>query len=436
MRIKYLTIKSIVWLYIGQIISYINSFLISTWIIRHFGPTEYGKYGYALSVVNTIGIVVGLGISKPMMREIIIESKSSKKITESASLIYLITGILGYLVTICLAYSNTNKDISVLLSVAGLGLLLKVTDLYMNLCQLDMTVQYFIKAKLIGVFTSTALKIVLICQNMPIATIALADTISLVIIVIMMEYRHNIIKKTLNIRKESMEIIEPTKRLIRKGLPLLIAGTIVPLNMRIDTILINQLMNVEEVGIYVAAIKIPLLITPLISTVDQAILPININKFKNKENVTTILNKSNSIIIYGSLGISIFLSTCSKTIINTVYGMNYSESANILAIIVFIILIGSTVRLHTQYCILTNKNKSIFIRQTIVLVLNYCLSIILIPIYGLIGAALGTLIATSFGILSYTLIDKAFRKILVITICKPNFAYSKLILKRIREVSN
>ena len=433
---KNLAIKNIIWLNIGQIISYINTLILSTWIIRHFGPLEYGKYGYALTIVNTIGIFVGLGISKPFIRELIVEKESRNKLIESCTFIYLVTGILGYLATIYLACINTNRDISILLAVAGTSLLLKTTDVYINLFQLDLMVQKFVRAKSIGLLVGTAIKIGSIYQNMPIISIAFADIVGLVIAVSVMEYQHKIIRRLFNTNSGIKNIVRSARMLTRKGLPLLIATTVVPLNMKIDTILINQLMGVEKVGIYMAAIKIPLLITPLLATIDQAILPISIEKVKNKESIIYVLNKANSFIIYATLGISLIFSTGSEIVINKIFGMDYRESTNVLAIIIFIILIGSIVKLHTQYCILSNKSNCIFFRQIFVLALNYGLNILLIPRLGLLGAASGTLIATTLGILSFISIDRVFRKILFTTICKPDFEYSKLILRKINQIMN
>ena len=64
-----------------------------------------------------------------------------------------------------------------------------------------------------------------------------------------------------------------------------------------------------------AAIKIPLLITPLLATIDRAILPISIEKVKNKENIIYVLNKANSFIIYATLGISPIFSTGSEILL-------------------------------------------------------------------------------------------------------------------------
>ena len=88
-------------------------------------------------------------------------------------------------------------------------------------------VQKFVRAKSIGLLVGTAIKIGSIYQNMPIISIAFADIIGLVIAVSVMEYQHKIIRRLFNTNSDIKNIVRSARMLTRKGLPLLIATTVV-----------------------------------------------------------------------------------------------------------------------------------------------------------------------------------------------------------------
>ena len=60
--------KNAFWLTITMAISSIASVFISIWIARHFGPSDYGKWGFALSFVTFFSVFVEFGFEAFVIR--------------------------------------------------------------------------------------------------------------------------------------------------------------------------------------------------------------------------------------------------------------------------------------------------------------------------------------------------------------------------------
>ena len=97
--------KNTSWLSISQIITSICAFLWTIIIARYLGVSDYGIVSFAISFTSLIGIIMDLGISTYITREIAKHKKLVNKYFNNiflfklilAALLFFISGLLLYL---------------------------------------------------------------------------------------------------------------------------------------------------------------------------------------------------------------------------------------------------------------------------------------------------------------------------------------------------
>ena len=107
-----------------------NGLVVGIWIIRSFSPTEIGMYGYATSVTEIVASLAGIGITDPLLKELIDSKTSKKKLFATASVIYFATSAALYLCLLIFATSRPQPELKALLIIIGLRVTLKFSDIY------------------------------------------------------------------------------------------------------------------------------------------------------------------------------------------------------------------------------------------------------------------------------------------------------------------
>jgi len=161
--------------------------------------------------------------------------------------------------------------------------------------------------------------------------------------------------------------------------------------------------GLEDVGLYNAILQISLLINFAMSSINGVLSPMISRSYAN-ENFTSlekILKMANRIIVGSSIVTGLFLLVLIKPLFSVLDIKN-----DILLITTFIILIIGQVVCASMGSIVNLLNmsgnfKGVFLATLIAFSLNLIFCLILIPKFGVIGAA----ISTSIGIISKDLIS-------------------------------
>lgn len=162
----------------------------------------------------------------------------------------------------------------------------------------------------------------------------------------------------------------------------------------LDTIMLGFMKSDNEVGLYIAAVKIKTILTSLVTSLGAVLLPrmsyyVNTNKRDEFKNITA---KALNFVILLSLPITIYFIVYAKEIILFLSGSSYLGAIPAMEIITpTIIFIGMTNILGIQVLLPLNRERGVLISVIIGAVVNIILNIMLIPKMGAVGAAIGTL---------------------------------------------
>ena len=164
--------------------------------------------------------------------------------------------------------------------------------------------------------------------------------------------------------------------------------------MKIDQVMLKEMLDVKAVGIYAAAVKLCeawyLLPTAVMASLFPAILEVRKN---SKAIYEERIQKLYDLMIWGALAVALPTTLLADWVIYIFYGVDFQEAASVLKIYIWAGVFVSLGSASSKWLVAENLERYSFYRTTLGAVLNVIFNLWLIPILGITGAALATLIS-------------------------------------------
>lgn len=119
------------------------------------------------------------------------------------------------------------------------------------------------------------------------------------------------------------------------------------------------------------------------------------------------LQKLYDLTIWMSIVFAISISILSDWIVNILYGEQYAQAASVLIINVWIGVFVCLGYISGQYLVIEKLTKKAFYKASVAAFFNVSLNYIMIPIYGIQGAAIATLFSQFVANYAYDIFDKS-----------------------------
>jgi len=199
--------------------------------------------------------------------------------------------------------------------------------------------------------------------------------------------------------KEWQFRFQRAKELLSESWPLLLSGVAVLIYMRIDQIMIGQIVGDVSVGHYSAALKlsevwytIPIAImnsaTPIITKTYTS----DLNQYNKR------IQKLFNLMTLIGLTLAIPTTFLAPLIIQIIYGNEYLISASILSIHIWTSIFVGWGLLKDMILVTQNLIKIVLVTTVVGAICNVLLNLIFIPHYFGVGAAWATLISQIFSV--------------------------------------
>jgi len=389
---KYLANTS--WLFLERIIRILVSFLVTIFVVRYLGPKDFGLYSYVLSFFWLFASLSTLGLEAISTREIV--KQPDKKDEINGTVFYLrLAGSLAAIVLIAATLFLTGEETYT----AVLILILSGSFLFQSFSAIEYYFRGIVKAKYnayalsASVILSSALKVIFILIKAPLVYFVIAVVFEYAALAIGLVVVYRLNKLSIFNWKYSKIL---AFSLLKDSWPLALSGIVVMVYMRIDQIMIKNMMSEEAVGYYSAAVRICEAWYFIPVTLCNAIFPAIVNaKNVSTEFYNNRMQKLYDLLTWLAIGIAVPVTIFSDQIIQLLFGSEFSSAAPVLTIYIWAgvaVFLGVA---SSQYLINENLTKLSFIRTLIGMILNVILNLMLIPLYGIIGSAVATLVSYS-----------------------------------------
>jgi O-antigen/teichoic acid export membrane protein len=410
------------WLMGERILRMGVSLFVGIYVARYLGPERYGLLSYANSFVGIFLALATLGLDDVVVREIVKTPEQREKILGTSFLLKLVGTLLMW-VAIFAAVPFTENDLqtNILIIIIAFGAVFQAFNVIDLNFQAKVKSKHVVHAQFVQLIISSIVKIILVVNDAPL--IWFASVYSLDVIVLAMGLVFAYLYNGENIFSWKWSF-ETSKYLLHDSWPLILAGVVVSVYMKIDQVMIKEMLGAKEVGLYAAAVKLSEAWYFLPMAIASSLFPAIINaKVYQKEVYYQRLQKLYDLMVWIAIAIALPISILSSWIVELLYGNEYLESSSVLNIHIWsgiFIFLGVA---SSKYLIAENYIKKTFYRTFVGALLNIIMNYYLIGTMGIKGAAISTFVSHFFAAYFYDLLDKDLRKMFILK-TKSLFFYS------------
>lgn len=371
-----------------QILIIIIPLITTPYITRVIGKEGLGIYSYTYSIAHYFVLFSMLGINNYGNRLVAKYKDDKEKLSKEVSSLYVFQFILGILfIFIYMVYINIKKGeyykYSAIQSIYLASVLFDINWIFFGLEKFKITISRNIIIKII-----TTICVFIFVKNVEdVGIYILILTLGTLISQLLLWF---FVKKEITFIKPKLSDI---KKHFKPNLILFIPVIAVSLYKIMDKIMLGNMSDIAEVGLYESAEKIVNVPLTIIAAFGTVMLPRTTNLLSNNnlEKAKEYFDKAIMSIIFMALPIIFGTFAIADKLTILYLGkdfINASVLIKILSITVFFTGIANVIR--TQYLIPKEKDKEYIISVFMGAVINVILNLILIPIYKAKGAAIGT----------------------------------------------
>lgn len=398
-------LKNTSWLICERLLRMVVGIFVGIWVARYLGPEQFGHFNYAISFVALFSAFSALGLDSIIVRELVNCEKKKNKLLGTAFTLKLVAAILVFILIIfSLFISSSENDTSVLallIASATLFQSFNVIDFYFQSKVLSKFVVY---CNTVGLLLSSLLKVVLILNEAPLVAFALVISFDSLILALGLIYFY--IKSGERINCWSFDYSD-AKYLLKNSWPLVLSSIVVSIYMKVDQVMLGNMLGNEPVGQYAAAVRLSEVWYFIPVVIASSLFPSIINAQKTSRKLyLQRLQHLNDLMVILALTIAIPTTFLGHWVVSVLYGNAYGQSANVLIIHIWASLFMFMSVASGKFLTADNQVTKIFYRNVAGLLINLTLNYMLIPTYGIEGAAVATLISALTAGFLYDIADK------------------------------
>lgn len=399
------------WLFGDRILRMGASLVVGVWIARYLGVQQYGLFNYALAFVSLFSPIFTLGLDDVVVRHIIRESSNKEEILGTTFWLKLVGGIASVLIVVSSMLFLGEQDSLKILLVAILAMtgIFRAADTIEIWFQSQVQSKYTVIAKSIAFLLNSSIKVALILTKAPLLAFAWVTLAEFAMSAIGLIIVYQVQGFSFWLWRWSFTL---AKTLLKESLPLIFSGFAILIFMKIDQIMLGQMLGNEAVGIYSAAVRISEIWYFIPAAIVSSVAPsIYAAKEKSESLYYQRIGQLLRLLICISLAIALPMTFLSDKIIMVMFGSGYAEAGTILAVHIWtsiFVFMG----LATSPWFIAEALNHVSLGKTLTgAILNIILNYFFIPKYAGLGAAIATIISQAAAAFICNAFDRRTQKI-------------------------
>ncbi len=381
------------WMLAEQGLRIVAGVFVGIYIARYLGPEQFGILSYVLAISAFVMVFSRLGMDAVLVRELVNQHDQRNKVLGTAFWMMLATGLVCFLMTLSIVWSTSESlQLKIFISICA------ASGIFTSFLAIDYFFQSQVKAKyssickFLALLSMSIVKLALVFMEAELfwfVVAALMDHVVLAAIFLAA------VLSRFDLGFLSKFDWNTAKEMLKSCWPMVLSSLAILLYMRIDQIMIKNMLDLEQVGLYSAAVKIyeSWIVFPVVLTV--SLLPA-ITKLKAtdpqtyQQRLTQIFRLVHWLSILAALSATIV----AEPVMVFAFGEAYRASADVISIVMWTSVFAAMGSVSARYFNVEKMEKKMAARTFVAALSNILLNFLLIPKYGIYGAAIATFCCT------------------------------------------
>lgn len=390
-------LHNVVWLFLDKGLRLILGLVVGIWVARYLGPDQFGLLNFALAFYLILYPLSAVGLETVVIRDLVLNPAGRAQLVATVFAARAATACFAYIAAIGLIVALRPHEVHVhwLVAVVSFAILFQSSEALDYWYQAQVRAKYVVFARNLALLLSSAVKVGLIACAASLLAFAWTTPLEAALgaLFLLLVYRRHHASTTFG---------RPTwplaKGLLQQSWPLAISSLAMILYMRVDQLMLAQLANNTEVGIYSAALRLSEIyaVIPLVIS-QSAFARILQLREADRAGYLRSVGKLLNVLFVMALFCAVATSLCAKPLVNFLFGAPYAKASTALLIHVwgnvFVFLgVGAG-----RWFLAEQLQKLTVHRALLGLVANVALNFLLIPRFGAAGAASASVFSYAVG---------------------------------------
>ncbi len=386
------------WLLGERILRMVISLFVGIYVARYLGPERFGLLSYSLSFVLLFSSLASFGLDDILVRELV-QSPEKRKDLLGTVFWLKVSGaiVMGTTIALILQFKAEDQQTYWMIALITFGFLFQATNVVDFYFQSQVQSKFAVRAQAFQLLATSLFKIYLVWNQAELIWFAFALMLdqALVAALFLLVYHWQIEWFPFF----SFRWIQ-AKKLMRDAWPLIFAGMVVSVYMKIDQVMLKEMLDAKAVGVYAAAVKLCEAWYFVPSVITASLFPVIISsKQKSDTLYQQRMQKLYDLMVWVSVTVAIPTTFLADWVIVILYGNDFEASATVLRIYIWAGVFTFLGVASFKWLVTENLQRYSFYVLAIGAIINIGSNLLLVPIYGINGAAVATFI--SYGIGSY-----------------------------------
>ena len=386
------------WLLGERILRMVISLFVGIYVARYLGPERFGLLSYSLSFVLLFSSLASFGLDDILVRELVKQPKQRNDLLGSVFWLKICgTLVMGTTIALILQFKAEDQQTYWMIALITFGFLFQATNVVDFYFQSQVQSKFAVRAQAFQLLATSLFKIYLVWNQAELIWFAFALMLDQAIVaaLFLLVYHWKI---------EWFPFFSfrwtQAKKLMKDAWPLIFAGMVVSIYMKIDQVMLKEMLDAKAVGVYAAAVKLCEAWYFVPSVITASLFPVIISsKQKSDTLYQQRMQKLYDLMVWVSVTVAIPTTFLADWVIEILYGNDFEASATVLQIYIWAGVFTFLGVASFKWLVTENLQRYSFYVLAIGAIINIGSNLLLVPIYGINGAAVATFI--SYGIGSY-----------------------------------
>ena len=392
--LKNKVVANAAWIIVCRAFQAVLNLVISMMTARYFGPSNYGLINYAAAIVAFFVPVMQLGLRSTLVQEYINKPDNEGQVLGTSTVLNIASSFLCIIgvASFVLITNNNEKETLIVCVLYSAVLIFQATEM----------IQYWFQTKLLSKYTSvvslcayvvvSAYRIVLLITEKSIYWFAVSNALDYLIISACLFFLY----KRLGTSKLSFSL-ELAKKMLGRSKYYIVSSMMVTVFGYIGSIVLEFFIDNEAVGFYTAAITAAGMTSFVFNALIDSARPMILSyKQTDEEKYKKSMVGLYSVVFYTSLAQSIVIFIFAELVVKILYGSAYLAAVEPLKVVAWYMIFSYFGPVRNVWILAEQKQKYLWIINLSGAVLSITLNFTLVPVMGVMGAAVSALITQFF----------------------------------------
>ena len=375
---------------------------------RYLGPSNYGLISYAASIVAFVTPLMRLGLHATLVQDVATNPENEGKTLGTALMLNIPSGLLCIAAVIgFVAFAHRGeRETLIVCAVYSLSLLFQATEMISYWFQAKLLSKFPSIAMLVAYLVVSAYKICLLISAKSVYWFAWSNVIehfliSVILLGVYFARKYRPLRPSLGL----------ARKMLSKSKYYIITGMMITVFQQTDRMMLKLMIDETATGYYSAAVTCAGVFGFVYAAIiDSARPEILVRKKTSQEKYEKGISCLYGVIFYLSLAQCIVMSVGAELLVYLLYGKEYLPAAWALRLCVWYVTFAYFGSVRNVWILGEEMHRYVWVIDLAGALMNIVLNLLLIPLWGINGAAIASFATQFFSNFVFGFIFKPLRQ--------------------------